>query len=214
MRRFGSSRSATGARAIRTLGQVVLDRLPEAWRHILADHHAGVAAEKLAQLDPYPRQIQEREFFGSAPRRSARRYRSFWVPSSPAPCPRALRARSPVGGRTDSQGRMDLVHHAACVVNETLRPPDRAARIFGLAPADQHAGIAASGLLLPASPRAREPNSQSFSTPSARRSASCSRIVPITRSRRACAVSSVPRSAMAASCHTSAAVVERGANEA
>jgi hypothetical protein len=40
---------------------------------------------------------------------------------SPIPCPRALRARSLVGGRTDSQGRMDLSHHAARMVNEALR---------------------------------------------------------------------------------------------
>ena len=38
----------------------------------------------------------------------------------PIPCPRALRARSSGGGRTDSQDRMDRSHHAAGMVNEPL----------------------------------------------------------------------------------------------
>jgi hypothetical protein len=42
-------------------------------------------------------------------------------PHAPAPCPSALRAGSPFGGRRDSQDRMDRVHHAARMVNEALR---------------------------------------------------------------------------------------------
>jgi len=30
------------------LDQIVLDRLPEAWQDVLADHHIGIATEKLA----------------------------------------------------------------------------------------------------------------------------------------------------------------------
>jgi hypothetical protein len=41
--------------------------------------------------------------------------------ASPVPCPRALRARSPGGGRTDSQDRMDLIQHAVRMINEALR---------------------------------------------------------------------------------------------
>jgi hypothetical protein len=41
--------------------------------------------------------------------------------SGPAPARCALRALSPFGGRTDSQDRMDRVHHAARMVNEALR---------------------------------------------------------------------------------------------
>jgi hypothetical protein len=37
----------------------------------------------------------------------------------PIPCPPCGRARS--GGRTDSQDRMDRIHHAACMVNVPLR---------------------------------------------------------------------------------------------
>jgi hypothetical protein len=108
------NRSATGALAIRSL-QIVLDRLPEPRHHVLADHHIGIATGKLAKLDPHPL-IQPRELFGPAARRSARRHQflldSSWPPSPP-PCPRALRARSPGAGRTDSEGRMDLSHYPA-----------------------------------------------------------------------------------------------------
>jgi hypothetical protein len=62
--RMCRSRSATGARALRTPRPGRPRCLPEAWQGVLADHHVGVAAEKVAKLDAYPRQIEQREFRG------------------------------------------------------------------------------------------------------------------------------------------------------
>jgi hypothetical protein len=115
---------------------------------------------------------------------------------------------------------MDLVHHAACVVNEALRQIEQ--REFfrvGTTP------ISASGSLLLGSFRLRAPSAHLAARQGAEqpelRDAERAQLGLVRADRadhplaQACAVSSASRSeAMPASCHTSAGVVERHADEA
>ena len=69
-------------------------------------------------LDPH---LNSRSNLSQLPARNAP---SHLPPDTPSPRPRALRARSSSGGRTDSQDRMDQSHLAARMVNETLARAD------------------------------------------------------------------------------------------
>ena len=89
------------------------------------------------------------------------------APRHPIPRPRALRARSPSGGRTDSQDRMDQSHHAAGVVNEALARADlpvlrNAASLTGPSPRSPVPRSTSSpSSIWPRHPHRRSPTAQS-----------------------------------------------------
>ena len=89
------------------------------------------------------------------------------APRHPIPRPRALRARSLSGGRTDSQDRMDQSHHAACVVNEALARADvpvlrNAASLTGPSPRSPVPRSTSSpSSIWPRHPHRRSPTAQS-----------------------------------------------------